>query len=79
MKILLALCLAVALTGCATYSKGLDVVDGALTAAKGAVGIFRAAGEDSAALWGNVWSPVGLADSVLAKPFDAPVPAEPAK
>jgi hypothetical protein len=60
------------LSGCATWNKGLDVAQGALGAASATVEIFRAAGRDTEALWGNVWTPFGLGDTPLTQPFDAP-------
>lgn len=60
------------LPGCATWDKGLDIIDGGLVAASATVDVFRAAGEDVKNLWGNAWSPLGLKDTPLGKPFDAP-------
>jgi hypothetical protein len=60
------------LGGCASYNKGLDVVQGTLAAASTTVDIFRAAGEDTRALWVNIWTPVGLAGTPIAEPFAVP-------
>ena len=60
------------LGGCASYNKGLDVLQGTLAAASTTVDIFRAAGEDTRALWVNVWTPLGLSETPLAEPFATP-------
>ena len=63
---------ALLLSGCATWNKGLDVVQGGLSAASLTVDIFRSAGKDVEALWKNLWTPFGLSDTPLTAPFAAP-------
>jgi uncharacterized protein YceK len=60
------------LSGCATWNKSLDIVQGGLTAASATIDIFRAAGQDTQALWTNVWTPLGLSGTPVTEPFAAP-------